>query len=276
MEVINCPICNSNKSQIFIKQKFDLLNKEKEFNLVKCECDLIYLNPRPNELEISEYYNKESYQPHSVSKSFKNKIFSFFQFFTFSWKKNILNKYLIQTKRSILDFGSGKGDFSKFVNKYGFDSDPYDPFYKNGNELTNKKYDCITLWHSLEHIHDLPKLFNIIDNYLNESGYLFIAVPNINSYDFKIFKNNWVALDLPRHLYHFETKTISNLLLKNRYEIIDKYSMFQDTAFNIFNSMKSLNFLNLFCFVYMLVVSYVNILFKRDLASSILYICKRK
>ena len=40
------------------------------FKLVKCECDFIYLNPRPDSNEISKYYNKE-YIPHLIeSKSY--------------------------------------------------------------------------------------------------------------------------------------------------------------------------------------------------------------
>ena len=48
------------------------LSKDYSFNLVKCSCGLIYLNPRPKEVDIGKYYPKFNYDPH------KNDNFSLF------------------------------------------------------------------------------------------------------------------------------------------------------------------------------------------------------
>ena len=42
-------------------------------------------------------------------------------------------------------------------------------------------------------------------------GSLFIAVPNFHSYDAGFYKENWAALDVPRHLYHFTPQTMETL-----------------------------------------------------------------
>src|SRR6056297_1374060 len=75
------------------------------------------------------------------------------------------------------------------------------------------KFDLITMWHVLEHVHDLQETVAKIESLLADNGILVIAVPNIESHDAKLYRKDWVALDTPRHLYHFSPnygKTISS------------------------------------------------------------------
>ena len=59
MEKINCPICGSNNNTFYLSLKDRLgPDKGKTFNLVKCDCNFVFLNPRPSELEISKYYSQ--------------------------------------------------------------------------------------------------------------------------------------------------------------------------------------------------------------------------
>jgi hypothetical protein len=66
----------------------------------------------------------------------------------------------------------------------------------------------------------IEDLFKNIQRLLKTDGILILAVPNISSYDAKHYKNSWVALDAPRHLYHFRPEDISALLSKNNLQII--------------------------------------------------------
>ena len=54
---------------------------------------------------------------------------------------------------------------------------------------------------------------------LSDDGFLIIAVPNIDSIDAKFYKDNWIALDTPRHLYHFRPNDIVSLLDKYNFEV---------------------------------------------------------
>ncbi len=40
---------------------------------------------------------------------------------------------------------------------------------------------------------------------------IYITVPNIGSYGFAKYRDQWYPLDLPRHLYHFDQATLSAL-----------------------------------------------------------------
>ena len=79
-------------------------------------------------------------------------------------------------------------------------------------KLVKKKYNTITLWHVLEHIYDLNNFFEELNHLLTNNGKIFLAVPNFNSFEKKYFNEDWAAYDLPRHLYHFNHKTLDRLL----------------------------------------------------------------
>ena len=56
---------------------------------------------------------------------------------------------------------------------------------------------------------------------LDKDGTIFIAVPNSASYDANYYNKYWAAYDVPRHLFHFEQKTIKSLL-SNHNLVLDK------------------------------------------------------
>src|SRR6202007_3487231 len=81
--------------------------------------------------------------------------------------------------------------------------------------LDEKSFDAITLWHVLEHVHDLNGTMNSLKKLLKEKGKLLIAVPNYTSLDASIYKEHWAAYDVPRHLYHFSPKSMEALAGKH-------------------------------------------------------------
>tara|TARA_Y100000746_G_scaffold209997_1_gene200021 strand:- start:647 stop:1468 length:822 start_codon:yes stop_codon:yes gene_type:complete len=270
METINCQICSSNsyKEYLSVKDRFNI--SKNYFQLVKCECGFIYLNPRPDEEEISKYYSSKAYSPHSNTSIF----YKTAQSFSFRWKFKLINRYVGKNKQ-ILDYGSGKGEFGDYLDKKGFNVNNYEPILDSFNSLIdNKKYDIITLWHSLEHIHDLPKALDCIYKALDNKGYVFFAIPNIDAVEKGFFDKDWVAYDAPRHLYHFNEKSLNKLLSKHKFKIIESKSIFQDTFYNIYLSIQSKNFvLKLFKFIYISFISFFTILFNNNKSSSKLYIC---
>ena len=87
------------------------------------------------------------------------------------------------------------------------------------NEIYPGSFDIITLWHVLEHIHDLNGRMEKIATLLKPSGTLIIAVPNSNSWDAFHYQDFWAAYDLPRHLYHFTPDTLKKLANKHGFNL---------------------------------------------------------
>ena len=272
MEKLICVICNSNSSTV-------IYNIESEFSeiydIVKCsKCNFIYLNPKPSKNEMSKYYNN-NYLPHLSLDNFYLKIFKKISYF---WKIKQIKNYS-DTKNNHIDIGGGNGSFSKYLNNNGYKSFSYDPFYTKNNsnisDIPSSSYQIATLWHSIEHMYDIDSMLNNIYRITDNDATIYIACPNYDSIDRMIFKKNWAALDVPRHLYHFTPKSIKNFLKKHNLEIIKIKSMPQDTIFNIFLSLKSDIFI-FFKFLPLLIFSYFYNIFVSGSCSSYLYICKKK
>ncbi|MBO8131105.1 MAG: class I SAM-dependent methyltransferase [Candidatus Marinimicrobia bacterium] len=296
LENINCPLCKSGKS-IFFLSTFDRFDKDKEkiFRIVKCgRCGLIFLNPRVPFTEISQYYSSENYDPFiSIEKSFDiaSIIYKSIRNINLRIKYHLVSSY----KRSgkILDYGTATGEFLETMRQKGWETygveldDKSCEFankkglnvYKNINEIeVSKKFDVITMWHSLEHIHELNETIKNIIERLNENGFLIIAVPNIESYGFNVYKEHWIALDSPRHLYHFTYRTIKFLFKKYNMDIFNTHILLFDTFYNHIKSFLLLN-TKLFDLYYLLGNLIAELLMayfeSKRFASTLIYVLKK-
>lgn len=84
----------------------------------------------------------------------------------------------------------------------------------------NTKFDLITMWHYLEHEYDPLSALRFAHATLSDNGRLIIEVPNVESLENKIFGAHSYLYDIPRHLYHFSEKTLSALLNKAGFDVI--------------------------------------------------------
>lgn len=89
----------------------------------------------------------------------------------------------------------------------------------NNLQLETNSFNVITMWHVLEHLHSPMETLQEIYHLLTDNGSLFIEVPNNASIVTKIFRSNWFAWDLPRHLCHFSPLSLSRLLKRAGFKV---------------------------------------------------------
>ena len=272
-----CYICNSSTQSKFVSVKDDTTNEI--FNIVKCVCGFCYVSPRPDQDEMARYYNLIDYHPHSKGSGLLYYIYKLVQKITYRSKYRLLSSYSFNSITH-LDYGGGDGSFSSYLNrKKNISSSYYDPYCESSKskEFVAGQYNIITRWHVLEHSYDLDILFTEINNSLSESGVLFIAVPNIDAYDRYIYMDKWAAYDLPRHLYHFNHRTLSKLLDKKGYKVIRKKRMLFDTFYiSILSSMK-ISKASVAKSIFLSCLIVIRVLFNGpEYSSSLLYVCQRK
>lgn len=225
-----CPICGGLQSEKYL-QCIDYSVSQEKFTLVQClTCTFIYTNPRPDQKHISTYYQSTNYISHTdTDKGLINKVYHRVRQKTLSDKLKLVNR--IHLKGKLLDIGCGTGAFLEVCERSGWLVKGTEPDagaraiaqkkIKSYIEedfleaLEEEKFDVITLWHVLEHIHQLNRALEKINKLLANRGKLVIAVPNVQSYDAKYFKQYWAAYDPPRHLYHFSKKTLEILMNKH-------------------------------------------------------------
>lgn len=184
-----------------------------------------FLATKPVPKNLAEYYKSENYISHTDSKkSLLDKIYQIVKNYTLKQKLSLINSFQTAQK-TILDVGAGTGDFLKVCKSNDWKIFGIEPsliaresaqkkglfLNENTTELSGKKFDVITLWHVLEHVHNLQDYTLTLKNLLKEDGKLVIAVPNYKSYDANYYKEYWAAFDVPRHVWHFSQKSIQLL-----------------------------------------------------------------
>jgi SAM-dependent methyltransferase len=213
----SCQICK-NESGVYLKEVFDTEMFDK-FEIKVCtNCGLKQTFPQPKSLE--KYYAEYHGKRHSFTETFRmNRRFSRLKY--------------CEKKGNLLDIGCGNGSFLELAAKNSwqiigteFNPPKVDfPVYQSLLEVQNtygkNHFDAITLWHSLEHFPDLNEVLNDISYLLKDDGLVFIAVPNSSGWQAKLFGMNWLHLDVPRHLFHFDPKSLAFCLQKYGFEIND-------------------------------------------------------
>jgi 2-polyprenyl-3-methyl-5-hydroxy-6-metoxy-1,4-benzoquinol methylase len=244
-----CPICNKEDISTLLHTK-DYSLTGKDFQVIQCaNCTLEYTDPAPSKEDIAPYYNFPSYISHTDTKEgFVNQIYHKVRNYTLTQKTNWVQSLFTGHKGHLLEVGAGTGAFAHSMFKKGWNVTALEPDESSRLkaleiydlhllpieelfQLEPAKYEVITLWHVLEHVHDLNAYMKTFNNLLKPNGRLIIAVPNYTSYDAVFYKNYWAAYDVPRHLYHFSPMSMHYLTKKHKMSIIQKIPMWFDSFY---------------------------------------------
>lgn len=279
------------------KHSFTLLAKTKDYlvtgNSFEVRLDqqtqIAYTYPQPNEEELGQYYASEEYISHGNKKrSVIERLYAIAQNIMLKQKEQWLTKHSKQNKR-YLDFGCGTASLVAYLNGKNWDAYGVEPSEKARNfsavkdrlypsleELPQKEFDAIALWHVLEHLPDPAKFLKTFYDRLDQQGHLFLALPNFNSYDAKHYGNFWAAYDVPRHLWHFSAKGIIQLCEENGFTFVESKGLVFDAFYVSYLSEQHQK--NKFAFIKgMMVGCWSNLLalFTQEYSSK-LYVFKKK
>lgn len=192
------------------------------FRVVKCaRCGLHFTNPRPTPESIGHFYPPE-YRPHSGKAHHRRPLRSWYPL---DWLHCAAPHYA-----RLLDFGCGAGHFLAAMDRAGWEVTGLDVSQAAIDAIRDEiglpavagtlpheafepqSFDCITMWHALEHVHDPLAVVREARRLLVSDGRLIVAVPNFASWSRRRFGEGWFGLDLPRHLTHFESATLVQML----------------------------------------------------------------
>ena len=236
-----CPACESDSLEHFAVVK-DYSVSQEEFNLVKCpNCGLRITQEQPDPGSIGPYYQSEDYISHSdTRKGLVNTIYHKVRSHMLNKKQRLVEKYA--RRGSLLDVGTGTGYFINHMQNAGWSVLGLEPDegartyaqrefgvkvqdIDSLGTLDTGAYDAITMWHVMEHVHDLNTCVDELHRLLKEDGILVIAVPNPLSADASHYGKFWAAYDVPRHLWHFSPKSMETLLGRHGFDIVHTEGM---------------------------------------------------
>ncbi len=146
-----------------------------------------------------------------------------------------LNRCDINFQSKILDIGCGTGRLLYRMGNAGFKNlvgvDPYiseNIFYSNGVTILKKsfleiddKFDLIMMHHSLEHMNDQHRVFKKLGEIIPEGKSLLIRIPVCSSFAWEKYRENWLALDAPRHFFLHSKDSLKYIAGKYGFEITE-------------------------------------------------------
>jgi len=244
-----CPVCGSAALHKALSAS-DHLVSGKEFEIWQCgQCALRFTQNVPALASIGSYYQSDNYISHSeTSKGIVNSLYHFVRTLTLSDKRRLILSATQLVNGKMLDIGAGTGAFVHHMQSKGWKAtglEPDESARRNAHNVHKvdllpsetlfqfppDSFDVITMWHVLEHVHDLHGYMEQLKKILKPSGRIFIAVPNYESYDASFYKDFWAAYDVPRHLYHFAPETIFQLLEKHQLRLHATRPMWYDSFY---------------------------------------------
>jgi len=287
----NCPVCKSEDISFVIKATDHTVTHE-QFEIWQCKiCTLRFTQSVPSKEEISAYYSSENYISHSdIDTGFINSLYHRVRKRTVVSKKRLIEKQTGIKNGKILDVGCGTGAFLHTMQMAGWQIAGLEP---DGNarakarqlyglqvadskilfELQPETFDAITLWHVLEHIHDLHAYIDQLKKLLKPGGRLFIAVPNYTCYDQQFYQAFWAAYDVPRHLYHFSPKAMRTFLQEHELKLRSIRPMLYDSFYvSMLSEKYKTGKNNLAKALYIGFVSNYKALTNKEKCSSVIYI----
>lgn len=209
LELVTCDLCGGdNYIERYRKPDTWLWLNKFEYPVVQClDCGLVYVNPRPIFEETYKFY-PPGYHENRDDETHKKRYE-----LQFSYIENFrVNK--------ILDIGCAQGDWLNYIKSRWSNVELYgiDAFSPNAkvedinfqkcqlpdSDLPDNYFDLITSWAVFEHLHNPGSYFEIVSKKLKKGGKFVFLVTNSESFYGKYAYQE----DIPRHLYHFNEKTL--------------------------------------------------------------------
>jgi SAM-dependent methyltransferase len=224
MEWVACNLCGSTRQTPLYQMPDKHFPSEERFTIVECdECGLGFVNPRPTPPEMAKYYPPEYYQ--------------------LGFEQNVahhLKRYRAEAgylkeiekrggSRVLLDVGCANGDFPRFMKARGWEVEGVEissasrpitdfPVYAQPFPeipVQERRYDAVTAWAVIEHVHDPMAHFRKAAQVLKKGGRLVFLVTNFQS----LASRRLFAEDAPRHLYFFTLSTVRQYLRETGFEL---------------------------------------------------------
>ena len=215
------------------------------YELVKCdECGLVYLDQHELEgdfIESSKRDEKKNDTQKIEYWSFPHLYEKYQDVFNGFFQERYERIYRCNPHaHSLVDIGCGDGFFMNFCSKRGWEAEGIDlspeavayarrQFHLKATLSTlesftfTKSYDVMILCDVLEHLTDPDSQLKRIHDHMDRHGLLFIQVPNVLG--LKIPLNH--GYGLPFHLWQFNVKSLTLLLQKNGFRIINYWTGIQ-------------------------------------------------
>jgi 2-polyprenyl-3-methyl-5-hydroxy-6-metoxy-1,4-benzoquinol methylase len=251
-----CPICAAVCDTLFVVAGDRLFGLAAgTFRLHRCpSCGCIFQHPLPDPAAIASFYPREYWWSgvpqagpagviHRMERAYR-------EFVALDHVRFLERCGAGSGGRALLDIGCGGGLFLHLARKRGYSAHgmdasaqavavaqaQYDLPVRQGEigspVWEGARFDFITMFHVLEHLIDPGMALAYARELLLPGGSLILQVPNVASYQARLFGARWYGLDVPRHLINFTPQSLALLLDRAgfKYQLVRKFSLRDNPA----------------------------------------------
>ena len=223
-----CPLCGGVSVSSFLSAPDRFHLRREEYHLMRCKtCSVVWLASPPKPGEMSLHYDEDYHRIISAGGegSAENR-----------WRaqRELILKY--KKSGAILDIGCSSGGFLGTMKDNGwklygieiaaataekaklttgaevFVGDAVDAPY------SPVSFDVVTCFDVLEHVYEPRKFLAKALEWLKPGGIFYTVLPNIDSWESRVFRSYWYGLELPRHLFHFSPVSLRYLMASLGFE----------------------------------------------------------
>ena len=241
-----CPICGAGEWVPFLTAKDHTVSSQ-NFTLTLCKvCGFCATNPRPNRQDIGVFYDSPYYISHSNARAgLQDRIYQWVRANAIRGKHRLIARH--RSNGKVLDVGCGTGEFLGYLKKQGYLVAGVEPSLQAREQaIANhsveivptleqvpalEQFQAITLWHVLEHVHDVRDTLKKLHARLAPRGLLVVAAPDRESWDAQHYGADWAAYDMPRHLSHFRRQDLHRLMGEQGFRAIGTRGMWLDAPY---------------------------------------------
>jgi SAM-dependent methyltransferase len=213
-----CPLCGVGQAVHFMTAPDRFHWRPAEYDLVRCPtCSYVWLANPPKPEEMRFHYSEEYHRAIMTAgeKSAPSR-----------WRRqrDVIARY--KKAGAILDIGCSSGGFLGTVKSgswklYGIEMEASTA--QKAREATGAEvfvgdvlaapfpaasFDAITGFDILEHVYRPRQFLAKVLEWLKPGGIFYVGLPNIDSWEARMFGSYWYGLELPRHLSHFSPNSL--------------------------------------------------------------------
>ncbi|MBW8890326.1 MAG: class I SAM-dependent methyltransferase [Fibrobacteres bacterium] len=165
-----------------------------------------------------------------------------------AWAEQWFKPAGISQGSSILEAGCGQGHLLRQLASWGFTRltgvDPFvasDLAYPDGVRVWRKRldemggrFDMVMMHHAFEHMPDPHGTLAAASVLLAPGGSILLRIPLASSEAYRTYREDWVQLDAPRHLYLHTRKSLE--IAAGRAGLLIEHAAYDSTGFQFWGS----------------------------------------
>ncbi len=212
-----CNLCGSNHVAVLSMRS----RSGAELRTVICQhCGLVWSDPFPHD---PRHFYEEDYRL-AYKNTYAPKAKHILRAGRVALDRHKKIKHLLEKPQTMLDVGTGGGEFAYLIKSLGHDLQGIEPNKGYGEysaaayglnlqigfiqdaDLAENSFDLITIWHVLEHTEDPFFVLNKLRSLLKADGILVVEVPNIEA-----TCQSPISTFHEAHLYNFNLATLKKM-----------------------------------------------------------------